>query len=322
MRKFLIFLITIFLSLAMLGCSDAGKLDNEDIVAADDSAAADSDGDESSENSDGLEENNMAEESDISKGIDTSKESDTSKETNKSKESDTSKKINGSTEDNQSKSQTATSEREEESTEKMDSDFYATKITDEIFSRMEGKSYKADCTLPREDLRYLHVLHYDFNGNVAEGELVVNKYIADEVLEIFKELYEAKYPIEKIRLVDEYNAVDESSMADNNSSAFNFRFISYTSKISKHGLGMAIDINPLYNPYVKTVDGVLSVEPANAADYVDRSLDFAYKIDTSDSCYQIFTSHGFEWGGSWKNSKDYQHFEVSTEKIRNWYPNY
>lgn len=292
MRKFLIYLITIFLSAAMVGCSEVGKIDSEDVVAADDSAVADSN------------------------------ESDTSKETDKSNESDTSKKTNRSIEDKQNNTQMSTTEKEEESTENMDSDFYATEITDEIFSRMEGKSFKADCTLSREDLRYLHVLHYDFNGNVAEGELVVNKYIADEVLEIFKELYEAKYPIEKIRLVDEYDAVDESSMADNNSSAFNFRFISYTSKISKHGLGMAIDINPLYNPYVKTVDGALSVEPANAADYVDRSLDFAYKIDTSDSCYQIFTSHGFEWGGSWKNSKDYQHFEVSTEKIRNWYPNY
>ena len=125
---------------------------------------------------------------------------------------------------------------------------------------MQGKSYKADCTLPRENLRYIHVLHVGFDNQVHEGELVVNKDIADDVLEIFKELYESGYQIEKVRLVDEYDADDEASMSDNNSSAFNFRFISHTTKISKHGMGMAVDINTLYNPYVKTVDGELSIE--------------------------------------------------------------
>ena len=84
---------------------------------------------------------------------------------------------------------------------------------------MQGKSYKADCTLPRENLRYIHVLHVGFDNQVHEGELVVNKDIADDVLEIFKELYESGYQIEKVRLVDEYDADDESSMSDNNSSA-------------------------------------------------------------------------------------------------------
>lgn len=150
--------------------------------------------------------------------------------------------------------------------------FYISEITDDIFEKMQGKSYKADCTLPRENLRYIHVLHVGFDNQVHEGELVVNKDIADDVLEIFKELYESEYQIEKVRLIDEYDADDEASMSDNNSSAFNFRFISHTTKISKHGMGMAVDINTLYNPYVKTVDGELSIEPANAADYVDRSM--------------------------------------------------
>ena len=187
--------------------------------------------------------------------------------------------------------------------------FFISEIPDDIFEKMQGKSYKADCTLPRENLRYIHVLHVGFDNQVHEGELVVNKDIADDVLEIFKELYEAGYQIEKVRLVDEYDADDEASMSDNNSSAFNFRFISHTTKISKHGMGMAVDINTLYNPYVKTVDGELSIEPANAADYVDRSKDFSHKIDHDDLCYKLFTEHGFEWGGDWMHSKDYQHFE-------------
>ena len=103
--------------------------------------------------------------------------------------------------------------------------FYISEIPDDIFEKMQGKSYKADCTLPRENLRYIHVLHVGFDNQVHEGELVVNKDIADDVLEIFKELYESGYQIEKVRLVDEYDADDEASMSDNNSSAFNFRFI-------------------------------------------------------------------------------------------------
>lgn len=189
------------------------------------------------------------------------------------------------------------------------SDFYIAEITDDIFAKMQGKSYKEDCTVPREDLRYVHVRHMGFDGEVKDGELVVNKAIADDVLAIFEELYKADYPIEKVRLVDEYDADDEASMSDNNSSAFNFRFISHTTRISKHGLGMAVDINTRYNPYVKTVDGKLSIEPANGADYVDRSKDFPHKIDHEDLCYKLFKEHGFTWGGDWTHSKDYQHFE-------------
>lgn len=188
-------------------------------------------------------------------------------------------------------------------------DFYISEIPDDIFAKMQGKSYKEDCTVPREDLRYVHVRHMGFDGEAKDGELVVNKAIADDVLAIFEELYKADYPIEKVRLVDEYDADDEASMSDNNSSAFNFRFISHTTRISRHGLGMAVDINTRYNPYVKTVDGKLSIEPANGADYVDRNKDFQHKIDHEDLCYKLFKEHGFTWGGDWTHSKDYQHFE-------------
>ena len=203
---------------------------------------------------------------------------------------------------------TETSEKPQETLSEQDA-FYVSEIPDDVFERMQGKSYKADCSVPREELRYVHILHTGFDGETKEGELVVNRAIADDVLDIFEKLYEASYPIEKVRLVDEYDADDEASMSDNNSSSFNYRCISHTNKISKHGLGMAVDINTLYNPYVKTVDGKLSIEPAGAGDYVDRNIDFPHKIDHDDLCYQLFTEHGFTWGGDWKNSKDYQHFE-------------
>lgn len=189
-------------------------------------------------------------------------------------------------------------------------EFYIEPIPDDIFEKMQGKSYKENCTVPREELRYLHILHVGFDNNTHEGELIVNKRIAEDVLDIFKELYKAGYQIEKVRLIDEYNAQDELSMRDNNSSAFNFRYISYSTTLSKHALGLAVDINTLYNPYIKQVDGRLNIEPANAVNYVDRSREFPHKIDHNDLCYRLFAKHGFEWGGDWEDSKDYQHFEI------------
>ena len=203
-----------------------------------------------------------------------------------------------------------------------ESGFWISEIDEATFARMKGKSYKDNCPIPLEDLRYLHVLHKDINGITHEGELVCNVYIASDVLEIFRALFLADYPIERVRLVDEYGADDETSMRDNNSSCFNFRFISHTTKISKHGLGLAVDINTLYNPYVKTVNGKLIIEPATAGEYTDRSKNFPYKIEKGDLCYKLFTERGFEWGGEWKTVKDYQHFEVSDEIARKLYPNY
>jgi len=201
-----------------------------------------------------------------------------------------------------------------------DDGFYITPITDEIFERIQGKSFKEDCTLPREELRYLHVLHVDLDGVEHEGEMIVNFHIAQDVLDILRQLYEAGYPIEKIRLVDEYGADDELSMEDNNSSSFNFRFISHTTRVSKHDLGLAVDINTLYNPYTKTVDGQRIVEPVNGEPYLDRDADFPCKIDHEDLCYKLFIGRGFELGGDWEDRKDYQHFEIPTDVIAEWYP--
>ncbi len=193
--------------------------------------------------------------------------------------------------------------------ELMDRDFYITEIDDTIFARIKGKSFKDNCTVPKENLRYLHLLHKDINGKTLEGELICNKKIADKLMVIFKELYKANYAIEKIHLIDEYNADDELSMQDNNSSCFNFRFISFTTKVSKHGYGLAVDINPLYNPYVKKVEGRTNIEPAKGKPYIDRNKTFPYRIDHNDLAYKLFTAQGFEWGGDWTDRKDFQHFE-------------
>ena len=183
-------------------------------------------------------------------------------------------------------------------------------IPDTIFALMQGRSYKRDCTVARSSLRYILCLHRDDGGRSIVGEMVVNKSIAADVVEIFRRLYEAGYPIERMRLIDYWDADDERAMTANNSSSFNFRFISHTKKVSKHGMGMAIDINPLYNPYTKTLRGGKAiVEPSAGRPYLDRNRKFKYKITRGDLCYRLFRKYGFRWGGDWKTMKDYQHFE-------------
>ena len=183
-------------------------------------------------------------------------------------------------------------------------------ISDQIFGRMKGKSYKDNCTIPREELRYLKILHYDAEGRIRLGEMVCHESVSEDLLHIFRKLYEARYPIEKMVLVDEYGASDDLSMRDNNSSAFNFRFIVGSSSVlSAHSRGVAVDINPLYNPYVKVRNGRRIVEPATAEKYVDREAKYDYKIVEGDLLCRLMKEYGFEWGGDWKSLKDYQHFE-------------
>jgi hypothetical protein len=99
-------------------------------------------------------------------------------------------------------------------------------------------------------------------------------------------------------------------MRDNNTSCFCFRTVSGRQHLSYHARGLAVDINPLYNPYVRTgKDGKQIVEPATGKPYCDRKKDFQYKIDKNDLCYKLFLQNGFTWGGSWRTMKDYQHFE-------------
>ena len=183
--------------------------------------------------------------------------------------------------------------------------FTSKSISDKVFERMDGISFGKDCTTKRNDLRYLRVLHTGFDGETHIGEIVCNKGIAKDLLYIFRQLYQEEYPIEKILLVDEYSGDDELSMEDNNSSCFNFRPVAGTGHLSQHAYGRAIDINPLYNPYI-TSDGFV---PVNAGDYVDRSAENPYKIDRNDLCYRLFDERGFTWGGSWNSVKDYQHFQ-------------
>ena len=192
----------------------------------------------------------------------------------------------------------------------VDKCFAAEKIPDGVWQRMQGKTYKKNPYIGREDLRHIRVLHWDYDQKSHIGEMIVNKQIADVVVGILRKLYDAKYPIQRMVLPDVYNADDETQMRDNNSSSFCYRAIAGTAKLSKHARGLAIDINALYNPYYKDrANGTRYVQPATATKFCKRNWAFPYKIDKSDLCYKLFTEAGFEWGGSWTSCKDYQHFE-------------
>ena len=200
-------------------------------------------------------------------------------------------------------------DQKEDIADDSDGTFTSEHIPDAVFARMSGVSYPADCTIAREDLRYLRLSYYDFNGQSQVGEMVCNKKIADDLVSIFKELYARGYQIEKMKLIDDYGGDDDLSCAENNTSCFNYRTVAGSTNLSKHALGLAIDINPFYNPYVTYPNGVERISPPGSEPYADRSADFPHKIGPGDATYELFKSHGFTWGGNWKTLKDYQHFQ-------------
>ena len=195
----------------------------------------------------------------------------------------------------------------------MENCFYHEDINNEIKLRIVGNSYKDNCTVPFEDLNYVRILYYGFDEETHIGELIVNTAIAEDIVSIFAELYESKYPIERMVLIDEYKADDNVSMAANNTSSFNFRPVPGSTHLSKHALGLAIDVNPLYNPYVQYNENETIILPKEGTAYVDRTLDCPYYINEDDLCYQAFIKRGFTWGGFWETEPDYQHFQKTLE---------
>lgn len=176
----------------------------------------------------------------------------------------------------------------------------------------DAGSDSASYGITADELRYVHIWHFDFDGNPVEGELICNEYIAQDLVEIFCTLYRSEYQLESVRLIEEYDGDDIASMEANNSSCLNYREKTNGPGLSMHAYGLAVDINPYYNPYVSYLeDGSENVLPAAAAAYADRSQRFPYKIDEEDLCCKLFLQHGFIWGGNWNSVKDYQHFQKS-----------
>lgn len=202
-------------------------------------------------------------------------------------------------------------------TDSLEQYFLSTEISDPVWNRIYGKSYRDNPDIARADLRYLKLLHYNFSHEIQVGELIVNANIADTCCEIFRKLFEAEYEICSMYLVDNYwtgdpDSTDSASIDVNNTSAFNYRLATNSGSLSRHALGYAIDINPQQNPYViYYADGSVWYAHENAAAYIDRTAGDAHVITHNDYCYQLFTEYGFSWGGDWSSPVDYQHFEMN-----------
>lgn len=167
-------------------------------------------------------------------------------------------------------------------------------------------SWRPGCPVPVEDLRLLRVVHLGFDGAVHDGELVVHHDQAAKIMAVLEKIYEARFPIERMRLVDVYGADDDRSMEANNTSAFNCREVEGRPGVwSQHSYGRAIDINPIQNPYVSSSG---EVSPAAGAAFKDRASRRSGMIVGGDAVVDAFSSVGWRWGGYWKSSKDYQHF--------------
>lgn len=190
-------------------------------------------------------------------------------------------------------------------------------ISAEEKQEMQKYSWHQGCPVPIENLASLKLSYWGFDNKPhTDGVLLVHKDVAQEVFDIFKELYEQKYPIKKIRPIDDYQGSDNASMVDNNTSAFNCRAMTdFANQYSVHSYGRAIDINPLINPY----DNNGKVEPKEGTEYLDRKVYHRGKITQSSKIFDTFSGRGWVWGGLWVGGiHDYQHFEkpVETNKHR------
>ncbi|MCL2387386.1 MAG: M15 family metallopeptidase [Defluviitaleaceae bacterium] len=168
-----------------------------------------------------------------------------------------------------------------------------------------GLSFQESAPFELSHLAYLSVTYVNFDGESKVGSMIVAAEIADEVLDIFREIYESRFPIYSIRLIDYFGAMDYYSLAANNTSAFNFRYIAGTRTLSRHALGMAIDINPIQNPYLRGN----TLKPEAGREYLDRDNIRTGMITRGDAVYNAFISRGWIWGGNWVTLRDYHHFE-------------
>ncbi|WP_044520533.1 M15 family metallopeptidase [Mycolicibacterium septicum] len=169
-----------------------------------------------------------------------------------------------------------------------------------------GATWRPGCPVPPIELRRITLSYFGFDGRSHRGELVVHRDAVNDVIAIFAELYSVRFPIEKIRTVDNYpRAEDELSMQDNNTSAFNCRPLP-SGAWSLHAYGRAVDINPLINPYISASG---DLQPATARAYLDRARTDQGMIRDGDVVVRTFAAHGWKWGGHWHDPVDYQHFE-------------
>ena len=153
----------------------------------------------------------------------------------------------------------------------------------------------------KNKLDLVTVNYYGYDGLLHKGQMIVDKITKEDITEIFKLIEKIKFPVEKVVPIAEYKWSDDRSMLENNASLFNYRFVSGSKILSMHAMGMAIDINPKQNPYIK--NGKSS--PAGS----HYEINTIGTIGPESQLVKAFKKRGWIWGGDWKSLKDYQHFE-------------
>lgn len=166
-------------------------------------------------------------------------------------------------------------------------------------------SWRPGCPVSYRDLRLVTLTYWGFDNRPHTGELVVRKNVTDDIRKAFKKLYDRRWPIRRMKLVDAYKASDFDSIEADNTSAFNCRRVDNSPNWSNHAYGEAIDINPRENPYVTASGGT---SHANARKFTKRPLQGKGVINPGDRVVKIFSQVGWEWGGYFSGDKDYQHF--------------
>jgi hypothetical protein len=188
--------------------------------------------------------------------------------------------------------------------------FYSdvSRISSRLERRMTGKSWHRGCPVPIRRLRLIRVSYHGFDGDRHIGRLVANRDAVTALVHALRSMYRRGFKIRRMRLVDRYGGSDRRSMRADNTSAFNCRRVSGTTRWSEHAYGRAIDINPVENPYVAS-DGTVS--PRRGRPYADRSRHAKGMIHARDATVRAFRRVGWGWGGYWRSAKDYQHFSAS-----------
>jgi hypothetical protein len=189
-------------------------------------------------------------------------------------------------------------------------------LTNELCAEMRlHKTLRASSVVDCRRLALVKFSYFGFDGEVhRDGELVVLDAAADRVANIFEKLVKMHFPIQQAKLLDHYDGDDEASMSDNNTSAFNDRPIAGGVSVSIHAYGLAIDVNPMQNPFCQKRHGALHVSPKNGEDYLNRA---DARPGMAEAVVDIFAENGFPiWGGDWQNPIDYQHFQVGRDLAR------
>jgi hypothetical protein len=174
-------------------------------------------------------------------------------------------------------------------------------IIDSNYSFNESVSGKEIPKSILNQLKLLDVEYFSFDNKLHRGQILINKKVTKDIKDIFQFIKTSKFPVEKIIPIVKYNWSDETSMLDNNTSAFNYRLVDGNKVLSLHAYGLAIDINPIQNPFIK--NGIRT--PATAK-YDEKAVG---TITRNSDLVKEFKKRGWMWGGLWLSGRDYQHFE-------------